>query len=162
MQISLRRLDFSNFYQLTRLSLQRPRLMYITWRTSKKTMHICQRKFENKHFKNGRENAYRHCLWCMLLQINTDTIDPDWASYFSEFYERLFPNSQSNSMMDLHNNWVGITTYKRVQPENDFQILRVCEWLMQRAKGFTPLELVKNAKDFPHHLVFIENEKIFN
>ncbi len=155
MKIPFKKLSISKFIQLSKLCIQNPRLMLITYWVSKKTMVICQRKFGSAHFGNGKENAYRHALWCMLLQYNTEKYDTHWAAFFSNLYEGLFRNDEVNSKMDLHNNSVSLNDYTIQNPHSYFKIFRMLDTLSDKAIALTEEEMKSGDSILKENLVYI-------
>lgn len=56
---------------------------------------------------NGREDAYRHCIWqgCLALILG-----PNQAQVFGDLHEQFAGNDPAIKRMDLHNNRVARTS----------------------------------------------------
>ena len=135
--------------QLCRLALafaKRPFLIGPTLNATRKTMKICDQLYGRAHHKNGKENAFRHALWNMLICRNTlkrtknEQISAFWAEKITILYEKVTKNELFDQFMDLHNNELGRRWFLDVSFENEENLIDFLRKELKNAQKVTKVE----------------------
>lgn len=146
--------------QLIRLALtfaKRPLLIGPTLSATRETMKICDRLYGRSHHKNGKENAFRHALWNMLICRNTlkrtknEQKSIVWAKNITILYEKVTKNEVLDQFMDLHNNELGRRWFLDVSRENDEKVTTFLQKKLKSAQKVTKIDetgLIENCLIF--------------
>lgn len=106
-------MEFNTLWHLFWLCIRYPLYTWPSIKATRKTVAICDQEFGNAHHKNGRENAFRHALWNILLihycrkWYPSDSRAKAWAKKITDWHENFSPNGDLAKAMDIHNNRVG-------------------------------------------------------
>lgn len=105
-----------------------------TWGATKMSISLASKYYGSAHHKNTPANAFRHAVWnylvakrCFRSDQNIEKVI-DWTREITDFHEDLFPNEELARAMDLHNNKVGRTVFrKHVEQEEKDMIQLILE-----------------------------------
>lgn len=147
------------FFILSKVFIQNPVFVLPTYRATRETIRICNKRFGKKHHKNNMTNAYRHALWNYLISEECFKIfgslekTLDWSKKITDLHENLSPNKEMSRIMDLHNNKIGRQLFEKFHSAKNVNILQILEEKMQQAKKVETVEEIQAEQE----LVFILN-----
>ncbi|MBQ4822055.1 hypothetical protein [Aquimarina sp. MMG016] len=117
----LKKLSLQELFLLAVLMLRKPLLIFPTLKATKLTMSVCDNLYGKAHHANGKENAFRHALWNLLICQKVFKITKNveksiaWAQKVTDLHEKLAPNPPLEEAMDLHNNVLGRNYFISIQ-----------------------------------------------
>lgn len=155
---TVKKLSLQEVFLLTFLMLRKPLLIWPTLKATKQTLHISDKFYGKTHHANGRENAFRHALWNLLIckvayRVNKNQQKAvDWAKQVTDLHEDLSPNNHLEREMDLHNNGVGRELFNSLAGKSDTEIV---ECLIQKTKKSVRVKNSNEIKNFPGILVHL-------
>ena len=150
-------MGFRQIWVLIKVFITKPFLVIPTYKATKETIIICNKKFGKEHHKDTRANAFRHALWNFLLcrkcfEVSKSVnIAANWSEKVTNLHELLSPNADMARIMDLHNNFIGRNLFIQ-QPELD--IIEKLEDMMGKAVKARSVEEIKEAGN---SLVYLED-----
>ncbi|MDQ7916625.1 hypothetical protein RBU60_03485 [Mesonia sp. MT50] len=156
----IKNLKFKQLLVLAQLSIQHPTSILPTYKATKNSMAICDRRFGNAHHKDNETNAFRHALWNFLIAEycfrGNDSVKKsvNWAKRITDLHERLSPNELLAKTMDLHNNQQG-----RVLFEEGIKEEQIVSVLQQKMKKALKIVSPEDAKKAPQQLIYIAHER---
>ena len=113
----IKRANAKQIWQLIRLSLGNIRLLWPTYKATKKAVQYSNTYFGRTHHKNTPANAFRHAIWnyliaseCAYWSKNNSRIVA-WTNKITNLHELILPKNELADTMDLHNNAVGLHIY---------------------------------------------------
>ncbi len=103
-------------WQAVRVFLIHPHFIVPTVWATIESIRLSERHFDDSPDGNGPANAYRHAAWNVLIAYYCSKISNSqkavrWAEKITNLHEELFPNSDFDREMDLHNNSIGRKLY---------------------------------------------------
>ena len=113
----IKRANAAQIWQLIGLSLGNIRLLWPTYRATKKAVHYSNIYFGTTHHKNTPANAFRHAIWNYLIASESahwsknNTKIVAWTTKITNLHELILPKNELADTMDLHNNAVGLHIY---------------------------------------------------
>lgn len=137
--------------------LQRPFLIWPTWKATQQTMQECNSLYGSTHHMNGKPNAFRHALWNILICKKTlkytknDHKSAKWAKKVTDLHEKMAKSEVLDTMMDLHNNEIGRRLFLAKKDQNDSELKVFLLKKLEKAQKVTKIE------DFRH----MENELVY-
>lgn len=152
----LKSLDFRQILKLSKFFIKYPLYLIPTYRATKKTLEICNTKFEDQHHLNNKANAFRHALWNFMLCESYFKISKsvekalNQSKIITDLHEDLLPNSTSARLMDLHNNKVGRMLFHK---DNQMDIVKNLDLMMEEAIKLESGEV----KSTTNYLVYLED-----
>lgn len=148
------RLDVYRVFKLLWIGIRHPLYVYPTIKATQKTIKICNSHYPGSHHKNGKANAFRHALWAMLLCLESYKVFKNrdkvmaWAKKITDFHEKLAPNSILETVMDIHNNTMGIRYFSTLRPyASQEKIILYLKTEIQNAKKIKDSQEVVHIKD---------------
>lgn len=114
----IKQLSVKQFFILLKVFIMRPLYIIPTHKATIETLLICDNLFGTKHRNHGKENAFRHALWNIIIAKNCYTSKGgvtnviEWAEKITSIHEKMAPNKPLETAMDLHNNKVGLTLFE--------------------------------------------------
>lgn len=154
----VKRLSIKELILLSTLMLQKPKWVVPTLKATRRTIVICNRLYNKKHHTHGKENAFRHALWNILVAKYvfdiTKNLDSaiNWAEKITDLHERLSPNPPLETAMDLHNNKSGRSYFKKIY---DFSEQNMIKFLQQEVERAKVISKVMDVKDKGDSLVYL-------
>ncbi|MEC5394176.1 DUF6973 domain-containing protein [Bergeyella sp. RCAD1439] len=96
--------------------LPHPLLGIMAFYATAKAFRIARKKFPDTHSSNGVGNAFRHAFWCCLIlmygcKISSPRKTLAFCKKITDLHEELFPNEPLETLMDLHNNKIGMDLF---------------------------------------------------
>ncbi|WP_109301842.1 hypothetical protein [Aquimarina sp. AU474] len=149
----LKRLSIVELYRLAVLTLKYPIYIIPTIKATKRTLIICDTYYGTSHHKNGKENAFRHALWNVLICQKTFKItkktrkSTNWAQKITDLHEKLAPNEPLENCMDLHNNEMGRKFFNDLLYSSEEEIVSFLIQETQKAKEIIEINDVVNLKN---------------
>lgn len=140
--------------------IQYPLFVIPTLKATRKTILICNSLYGKKHHQNGRENAFRHAIWNVLICQKTFKISKKeeksmlWAQKVTDLHEKLAPNPPLEEAMDLHNNNQGRIYYLKLKNASEEEVMRFLEDKTKMAKVISKIEEVDR---FTNDLVYLSD-----
>ncbi|MFL1894327.1 DUF6973 domain-containing protein [Aquimarina sp. 2-A2] len=154
----IRRFDLNQLVRLAWLMMRHPLYVFPTLKATQETLRICNKRYGDLHHKNGKANAFRHALWNLLLcryvyqkSKNTEKAE-GWAERVTDLHERLAPNEELDTAMDLHNNKIGRMLFAGHPMQTRTDAIESLQRMTQEAK---PVSDAKNIVNFEGELVYI-------
>ena len=153
----IQQLSPGQFIRLALAFAKRPLLIVPTLNATRQTMKICNRLYGRSHHKNGKENAFRHALWNMLICINTLKRTKNkqksvfWAENITILYEKVTKNELFDQFMDLHNNELGRRWFLEDSFKNEEKLINFLQEKLKSAQKVTKIEktgLIENCLIF--------------
>ncbi|KAA1242849.1 hypothetical protein [Aquimarina sp. RZ0] len=136
----MKRFDFWQLIKVLRLLFQKPLLIIPTVSATKRTLIICDNLYRGTHHKDGKENAFRHALWNILICQQTVSITKNteqsilWAEKITSLHEKLAPNEPLATAMDLHNNSAGREYFRILKDSSETAVINFLQEKTQNAK----------------------------
>jgi len=149
----IRRFSFRQLFRLSGLLFQNPWFIIPTLRATKKTRIICDSLFGKAHHKNGKENAFRHALWNVLICQKTfihsknDEKSIIWAKKITDLHEKLAPNKPLEEAMDLHNNKLGRLYFKELSSVSEEATITFLKGKMEKSNLVREIEEIREFYD---------------
>lgn len=149
----IKRLNVRQLFKLIGLGLQKPLYIIPTFIATKKTLVICDSLYGREHHFHGKANAFRHCLWNVLickrvLKVSGDaTKSQYWAKKITDLHEKLAPNEPLEQAMDLHNNQLGRFYFKKLKNATEDLTVAFLQEQMNNAKCIHKAEQIEVFKD---------------
>ncbi|MCM8569575.1 hypothetical protein NE848_09300 [Gramella jeungdoensis] len=150
-------MNFRQLWVLTKVLIKKPLFIIPTYKATKETIIICNRKFGKEHHKDTRANAFRHALWNFLICQKCSEVSKSensaatWSEKVTNLHELLSPNREIARKMDLHNNFIGRNVYLQ---NPDVDIILKLDQMIQEAIKIKSAENITNAGN---KLVFLED-----
>lgn len=150
-------MNFRQLWVLTKVLIKKPLFIIPTYKATKETIIICNRKFGKEHHKDTRANAFRHALWNFLICQKCSEVSKSensaatWSEKVTNLHELLSPNREIARKMDLHNNFIGRNVYLQ---NPDVDIILKLDQMIQEAIKIKSAEDITNAGN---KLVFLED-----
>jgi len=157
----IRRFSIMQLLRLSVLLFQNPLFIIPTLRATRKTMLICNELYGNHHHNNGRENAFRHALWNVLICQKTFVISKSeqkavvWSKKVTDLHEKLAPNKPLEQTMDLHNNETGRLFFRDLKNASQEEVVH---FLTQKTAQAKVLEKIEDTDIYTNDLVYLEKE----
>ncbi len=158
----LKKLSLKELFLLTSLMLRRPLLILPTLRATKETILICDHVYGNKHNTNGKENAFRHALWNLLicrrtlLSTKNEDSSINWAKRITDLHEKLAPNPELEKLMDLHNNEIGRRYFKKLKNSNKTNMI---SFLKEKTKEAKMISHVEDIISHQNNLIYLSEKE---
>ena len=157
---SIKNLSFKQFLVLGKVFAFNPQFIIPTWKATRKTLKICDRRFGQDHHKNTPANAFRHALWnfiicekCHKIAKSSDKAK-SWSKKITDLHEKLLPNSELEKRMDLHNNGIGRSLFEK----HILKTLNAPSILTGKMETATKIRTVEEINRVKDELVYIEND----
>ncbi|GGD49019.1 DUF6973 domain-containing protein [Muriicola marianensis] len=121
----IRRARPRQLFRLVWLCLTHIRLVWPTYRATKKTISIADEHFAHEHRRNTPANAFRHALWNWMIAKECTLVVKEeekvlrWTELITDMHERILPGNTLTNAMDLHNNAVGRTLFRNEERKNN-------------------------------------------
>ena len=147
----IKQLSVGQLLRLAWVFAGKPLLIGPTLRATKRTMHICDTLYGGAHHNNGKENAFRHALWNILICRNcrkrtqNDEKSAIWTEKITVLYEKVTKNDVLDEHMDLQNNRLGIKWFKENLFENEEEIIDFIQKKLENARKVTKIEETENT-----------------
>jgi hypothetical protein len=147
----IKQLSVGQLIRLAWVFAGRPLLIRPTLRATKRTMQICDRLYGKAHHKNGKENAFRHALWNILICRNcrnrtkSDEKSAIWTEKITNLYEKVTKNDRLDQDMDLQNNRLGIEWFNENLFENEAEIIDFLQKKLENAQKVTKIDETQNS-----------------
>ena len=151
-------LKYNQFRHLFFLTLKYPIFIYPTLKATANGYSIAQKEYPKTHHLNGRGNAFRHALWNLLIchecikWNKNKTKVMAWAQIITNKHEELSPNKPLDKAMDLHNNAIGRSLFKK---SNFITIRDVIVVLKKKLPASKKIEFISEIDNFTDELVYI-------
>lgn len=118
---TLSTLSLKKIIKLLSLVLPHPLFAILSFYATIKSFTLAQKHFPKTNSNDGIGNAFRHALWCCLImmyccKISSPEKSLKWCKKMTDLHEELFPNEPLQTMMDLHNNKVGMNLFMELLP----------------------------------------------
>ena len=158
----IKRANAKQIWQLIGLSLGNIRLLWPTYKATKKAVQYSNTYFGTKHHKNTPANAFRHAVWNYLIASEcahwskNDAKVVAWTNKITNLHELILPRNELADAMDLHNNAVGLhiyTTNKALPLEE--VIIHLLAMVKRSAKITSNEEITNIPKDQFVHITEI-------
>lgn len=113
----IKRANAKQIWQLITLCLGNIRLLWPTYKATKKAVKYSNTYFGTKHHKNTPANAFRHAIWTYFIASEcaqwskNDARVVSWTNKITNLHELILPKNELADAMDLHNNAVGLHIY---------------------------------------------------
>ena len=149
----IKRLNIRQLFKVISLGLQKPLYIIPTFIATKRTLAICDSLYEGEHHFHGKANAFRHCLWNVLicqrvLKVSGDATKSEfWAKRITDLHEKLAPNEPLEQAMDLHNNELGRIYFKKLKDATEDLVITFLQEQMNSAKRIINIEQIDVFKD---------------
>lgn len=157
----IKQLNLKQFFILLKVFIIRPLYIIPTHRATIETLLICDKLFRTKHQNHNRENAFRHALWNIIIAKNcytpkrgvTNVIE--WAEKITTLHEKMAPNKPLETVMDLHNNKVGLTLFEE---EKLYQkpLSEIKKILLQKMEFGVKVNSEEEIKQHTDKMVYLE------
>lgn len=158
----IKRLSIRQFFILLRVFISKPHYIFPTHKATLETLHICDRKFGKAHHKHGRENAFRHALWNIIIAKNCYKPGKNvqsvvnWAEKVTTLHEKLAPNEPLETAMDLHNNHIGLELFVNEQLYDE-SLEKAKEVLLKAVKNSLKITAISDIENAKNQMVHIED-----
>lgn len=149
----IRQLSLGQLVKLALVFARKPLLISPTLKATKRTMSICDELYGGSHHKNGKENAFRHALWNILICASATKKTKNhqksavWAEKITVLYEKVTKNELLDQYMDLHNNELGRKWFLENSFENECKLIDFVQKRLENAKKVTKIEEISHFDD---------------
>ena len=126
---SIKSLKISYMFEIGKLFIRHPFFAFATLKATYNTYRISQKHFPDIHGRENKANAFRHCLWNILIAKEakrfSKSLDEviNWAKTITDLHEDLAPNKPLSRAMDLHNNAIGRKWFLDVHDKSEEEIV---------------------------------------
>ncbi len=158
----LKSLSIRDLLRLIALSARNARVLWPTWKATRRSVVISNREFGVLHRQNNPANAFRHALWNFLIARNCQEVYDEevklmrWVKEITDLHEEMLPNKPLAKAMDLHNNKVGRSLYLQLKDSDEEEIVKVMKSRMASSiKIGSQAELQKVTPDTFAHMTEI-------
>jgi hypothetical protein len=157
----LKNLNWRQIKSLLLLFFKKPLFVYPTIKATILTYSISEKRYPKGHQKNGRANAFRHCLWNVLIcfycyKWNSKTkVVVSWAKLVTDWHEKFSPNRPLDKAMDLHNNRLGRNLFLLRPNGHKTELIAIINDRTINAKIITSISKLDNYFD---NLVYISDD----
>lgn len=155
----IKRLSIKELLSLCVILLQRPLLVLPTLRATRRTIVICDQLYSKMHHANGKENAFRHALWNILVCKYAFEINGNqqksirWSAKITDLHEKLSPNPPLEETMDLHNNKVGRSYFCKLIKSSEEEMITFLVQKTEEAEIITQVEDIIDKEDILVYLL---------
>lgn len=110
---ALRSLSFKKIVVVLGIGIGHPLFSILYFYASFRAFNIAKKLYPNTSSSNGKGNAFRHSFWvCLIMMYFCKVSSPEkslkWCRKLTDLHEDLFPNEPLETMMDKHNNEIGL------------------------------------------------------
>lgn len=147
---------------LLKMFIKHPLYTYPTHKATLQALRISEKSFPRKHHKHGKENAFRHALWNVLIakkcykpQRSIEDL-VSWAEKITSLHEELAPNEDLEKAMDLHNNQMGRQLFIS-ENLHEKDLTEIQEILIQVMEKAVKVESLAEIDKYKYNLVYIED-----
>ena len=157
----LRKAPMKELWKLMLFGLRYPAFIFPTLKATKKALQISQQYYGRAHSKNGPANAFRHALWNYLIaqsctrRTQKMRVALHWTQRITEWHEKLFPNPESDRLMDLHNNAYGRQFFTRSPELEEAELI---SQLQEAAGRAVQMAKAPSESDEPNYLVYLKKD----
>lgn len=157
----IKQLSIKQFFILLKVFIMRPLYIIPTHKATLKTVLICDKLFGIKHQNHGVENAFRHALWNIIIAKNCYTPKRgvtnvvEWAEKVTTLHEKMAPNEPLETVMDLHNNKMGINLFVE-EKLHEKPLLEIKEILLKQMELGVKVSSMEEMKQHTDKMVYIE------
>ena len=129
--------------------LGRPLLIWPTRKATRQTLKICDSLYGKAHHNNGKENAFRHALWNVLICQKTLKFTKSeeksviWAKKVTDLHEKLAKSEKFDTAMDLHNNEIGRKQFLEVFDQNEVKTVDFIQKSLQNSKKVSKIDEIE-------------------
>lgn len=155
----LMNLSPSQLMKLIGTFIQQPLYLIPTYKATRKTLDLCNKKFGAKHHEDNRTNAFRHALWNFMICRKCYKISKSvekalyWSKKVTDLHEKLLPNEELSTLMDLHNNRLGRDFFRKFP---NIEIDKAIEALELKMKEAEKVSIIADLKNKGNQMVFID------
>jgi hypothetical protein len=159
---AIRGLSVSKLFQLLQLFFTHPLFSFMGFWATMKAFAIAQKKFPTTASSNGIGNAFRHALWSSLIlsycaKISSVEKAKKYTLDMTNLHEELFPNSDLEKKMDLHNNQIGVNLFLQMLPGIHRQFFETSFLVEEISQKLNSAKIVEHlSDDFGVELVYLE------
>ena len=157
----LRKAPIKELWKLMLFGLRYPAFISPTLKATKKALNISQQYYGRAHSKNGPANAFRHAIWNYLIaqacfrRKQEMKVVLYWTERVTEWHEKLFPNPESDRLMDLHNNAYGRRFFMRSPDLKEEELIRQ---LLEAAGSAMRIEEAPAPESEQNSLVYLKKD----
>jgi len=157
---TIQRLKIKQLFVLSKTLLKNPNYILPTYKATKETLKICDKKFGESHHHNNKANAFRHALWNFLIaekcfqKNNSVEKAIAWAKEITDLHENLSPNKALAKTMDLHNNQIGRALFRQKNASK-----KSLEILQQKMKKAVKISSTEEAKTHINNLIYLKEDE---
>lgn len=161
---SITKLTFRKLWSLISLGLGHPLFMLLTYHATVKTFIIARQHYPETNSSNGKGNAFRHALWCCLIMMYCCKISSvkkslDWCKRITDLYEDLFPNPSLETIMDKHNNRIGMDYFVSLVPTIHRQFFETSFFISElKKKTKEAVILADEFQPLDNRLVYLKED----
>ncbi len=110
---ALKSLSFKKIIVVLGIGIGHPLFSILYFYASFKAFNIAKKLYPKTSSTNGAGNAFRHSFWvCLIMMYFCKVSSPEkslkWCRKLTDLHEDLFPNEPLETMMDKHNNEIGL------------------------------------------------------
>ena len=152
------KLDYKQLFSVAALFFKNPLYAIPTILATKNCLKIAQKEYGDRHNLDNPPNAFRHCLWVILIirnclkWRNNEEEAKKWAKKFTDWHEKFAPTKALARGMDLHNNQMGVFLYEETKT---MEIKELVSFLKEKAKEAKKITNLNEIKSFENCLVYL-------
>ncbi|SRR5690554_4135061 len=157
----IKQLNLKQFFILLKVFIIRPLYIIPTHRATIGTLLICDKLFGTKHQNHSKENAFRHALWNIIIAKNCYTTKRGvtnvikWAEKITSIHEKMAPNKPLETVMDLHNNKVGLTLFEE-EKLYEKSLSEIKKVLLEKMEFGVKVSSIEEMKQHTGKMVYLE------
>ncbi|WP_300675066.1 hypothetical protein [Soonwooa sp.] len=158
---ALRTLSFKKIVVVFKIGICHPLFSILYFYASFRAFNIAKKLYPETSSTNGAGNAFRHSFWvCLIMMYFCKISSPEksekWCRKLTDLHEELFPNKPLETMMDKHNNDVGLQYFMSMLPgihRQFFETSFFIKELQKKTENAVILESLDQTLD--EHLVYL-------
>lgn len=159
---ALRSLSFNKIMTILGIGIAHPLFSILYFYASFKAFNIAKKLYPKTSSTNGEGNAFRHSFWmCMIMMYFCKVSSPQksliWCKKLTDLHEDLFPNKALETMMDLHNNKIGMDYFMSLLPGTHRQFFESSFFIEELKKKTAEAIILKHVdQTLDDRLVYLE------
>lgn len=146
---ALRSLSLKKIGTILAIGFAHPIFSILYFYASFRAFKIAKDFYPKTSTSNGRGNAFRHSFWvCIIMmyfcKVSSPKKSQKWCVKLTDLHEELFPNEPLETLMDHHNNKIGMQYFLSLLEGTHRQFFETSFFIKELQKKTEEAILLKN------------------